>query len=232
MERPNIPIILLLLLLVPAVFISRDSGALEKDGWVLEKDKNHIQCFTRALPGSDFREYKAVTVIQSTLSGLVALVADMEKAPSWIDTCIEGRVLERLSDNQSITYSANTAPWPVSDRDAVVHNRVYQNKETHCVTISMVAKPEHIPERQGFVRIKFLEGFWQFTPDKNGAVSVHYQVHCEPGGQLPSWLVNAAVVDQPYKTLLNMQTYVLKTEYQEKRYSFIAERVNSSAESL
>jgi len=226
-ERPNIQIIFICLWLVPAVFISRDTRALENAGWVLEKDENHIACYTRVVPGSDFREYKAVTVVQSTLTGLVALVADMEKAPQWIDTCMEGQVLERMSDNESITYSANSAPWPVSDRDAVVHNTVHQDKETYQVTIRMSAKPEYIPERQGRVRIKFLKGFWQFTPDKDGAVSVHYQVHCEPGGVLPAWLVKAAVVDQPYNTLLNMQTYVLKKEYHEKRYAFIKEVFDS-----
>jgi hypothetical protein len=197
--------------------------AQEKTVWGLEKDVNRIQCYTRTVKGSNFKEFKAVTEIQSTLSGLVALVADMQNAPEWIDTCIEGRLLKQIAVNETMTYSVNEAPWPVSDRDTVVHNRVSQDSVTRRVTITMEGKPTFIPDTPDRLRIKHLIGFWQFTPKPNGIVSIHYQVHCEPGGHLPSWLVNAAVVDQPYKTLLNMRTYVLKKRYQHQRYPFIKE---------
>ena len=39
----------------------------------------------------------------------------------------------------------------------------------------------------------------------NGQVQVIYQVHNEPGGKIPSWLVNSIVITQPYNTLKNMK---------------------------
>ena len=91
------------------------------------------------------------------------------------------------------------------------------------VTITIEGKPKYIPEIPGIVRVKYLKGIWQFTPKKNNTVAILYQVHCEPGGNLPSWLVNSVVVDQPYETLCNLKTYVLKEKYQKKKYSFIKE---------
>jgi len=223
MERQNLLIILVCFLIIPVVFFNTIAFSQDNMTWKLEKDANNIKCYTRIVQGSDFKEYKAVTEIKSTLSGLVALIEDMENAPEWIDTCIEGSVLKRLSPKETITYSANGAPWPVDDRDAVVYNRISQEPVTKQVTIELKGKSDYIDEISDRVRIKKLTGFWQLTPKSNDRVEVHYQVHCEPGGNLPSWLVNSVVVDQPYKTLFNMKDYVQKKKYQDKNYGFIEE---------
>jgi ribosome-associated toxin RatA of RatAB toxin-antitoxin module len=223
MERPDLRLILSCLLAAGVVLSGSDAFSQENPSWRLKKEANGIRCYTRIVPESGFKEYKAVAKIESTLSGLVALVADMDNAPEWIDTCVEGRVLKRIASNETITYSVNDAPWPVKDRDAAVHTKIRQDAVTKQVTVSLVGISDYLPAAPQRIRVKKLKGFWQFTPKSNGWVEVHYQVHCEPGGHLPSWLVNSVVVEQPYKTLLGMKDAVGKKRYQEKRYTFIEE---------
>ena len=146
--------------------------------WELAKDADGIRVYTRTIPGSGFKEYKAQVTIRSSLSSLVALVDDIGACPKWIDTCAKGRLLKRINPRESYTYTINHAPWPVSDRDAVVHNIIRQDPGSRIVTIQIKGISDYVPEKPGLVRVKRRKGFWRFTPLEDGSVRVTYQVIC------------------------------------------------------
>lgn len=66
--------------------------------------------------------------------------------------------------------------------------------------------PEYLPEVDGYVRVSRIDGFWEFAPKEGGEVEVTYQVHTEPGGNVPSWLANKFVVEAPYNTLRQLRS--------------------------
>ena len=153
----------------------------------------------------------------------MALVVDIAAHPAWIHTCTEGRLLKTVSEKETFTYSVNGAPWPVSDRDAVVRNVIQQDPETLEVTITITAFPDYIPEKPYLMRVRKIDGYWSFNPLTNSQVQVIYQVHNEPGGKIPSWLVNSIVITQPYHTLKNMKKRVKVPKYRQAKYDFIKE---------
>ena len=110
----------------------------------------------------------------------------------------------------------------MTDRDLITHSRVIQNAKTLAVTILMHSKPSYIPRVKGLIRVPKSIGFWFFKPVKNGRVMVIYQLHSEPGGSIPSWLSNSAVVDMPYNTLRNLRREVVR--YRNARYPMIKEK--------
>ena len=191
--------------------------------WEMAKEDsdNEIRIYTRKVEGSGFSEYKAVMKIRATLSSLVALVDDISACPRWIHTCSEGWLLKRVRPGESYTYTINEAPWPVSDRDAVVLNSIRQEIPKGPVKIDILGVPDYLPEKKGLVRVKMIKGHWLFTPLGEGFTEVVYQVHNDPGGDLPSWLVNSVVVTQPYNTMINMRKLVEEKKYKEARFEFI-----------
>ena len=121
-------------------------------------------------------------------------------------------LLKEINENQLIAYTLNNAPWPISDRDAVVLNTISHNKPQGSVTIYIEGKPSYIPEKPGIVRVKKIEGFWKFRQSENEITQVIYEVHSEPGGNIPSWLINQIVVTQPFNTLRNMKKMLNRKE--------------------
>jgi len=188
-----------------------------------EDKKNNIKIYTRKVEGSNFKEYKAVMKIKATVPSLVALVDDISACSRWIHTCNEGRLLKRVSPKQSYTYTINEAPWPVSDRDAIVLNTISQESTKGPVRIDILGVPDYAPEKENLVRVNMIKGHWLFTPLGDGMTEVTYQVHNDPGGNLPSWLVNSVVVTQPYNTMINMKKLVKEKKYEEAKFDFIAE---------
>ncbi len=186
----------------------------EPQPWKLAQDKNGIQIYTRPIEGNDLIEFKGITLIETSITSLLALIRDVEATPQWVANCTTSKVLERINDHETVTLSFSDAPWPVMDREAVVHNVITIDPNTSVVTVRQTGKPDYIEAKEKVIRVQRLEGFWQFTPKQEGQVEVVYQLLSDPSGDLPAWLVNSSIISQPYETLRDMKKIVQQDKYQ------------------
>jgi len=70
------------------------------------------------------------------------------------------------------------------------------------------------PPVKGVVRMPFLRGHWILWPSADGRTTrVEYQVHANPGGALPNWLVNYVSRDLPFKTIEGLRAQVKRRHY-------------------
>ena len=194
--------------------------------WELEaqdEDKD-ISVFTRTVEGSPLKEFKGVTHIKADVSAFVALLRDADVATDWMHNVIDFKVMTRPSETENVVYTVNKTPWPVTNRDAYIRSVMTAN-ETGAVTSSIVAVPEFKEADDDYIRMPELKGSWVFTPQSEGMVEVVYQVHANPGGSLPDWLVNTIVVETPMNTLSNLQEIVVNEKYQGKTFAFIEEAI-------
>lgn len=184
--------------------------------WSLEKNdkQNQIQVYTRIQPDSPLKEFRGEMKVKSTLTALVALVEDVNAATSWIHNCGGLDIIERKADNNLIIYMITEAPWPVKNRDSIIESLLSQDPQSLTVRIDMTVRNDVFPEDDEFVRITNMQGSWTFEPVADGWVNVTYQVHADPGGGIPNWLINSLVVDAPYYTLKNMREKVREAKYQ------------------
>jgi hypothetical protein len=203
------------------------SGALADESkeaqWALAKDKQGIKVYTRKVEDIDFKEFKGVVTVETSLAGLVALLCDTEALPDWMANCTRVDLLEQISERETYTYTLSKAPWPVSNRDSILHNVISQDEDTGVVTITQTGKPDHIEPKKNVVRVQQIKSIWQFTPKPGAQVEVVYQALSDPSGALPAWLVNSAVVSQPYDTLLKLQKVIRQEKYQKATLAFIQE---------
>jgi ribosome-associated toxin RatA of RatAB toxin-antitoxin module len=191
--------------------------------WMLAKDRQGVKVYTRNVEGIDFKEFKGIITIKTSLPSLVALVRDVEATSDWVENCSRSKVLKRINTNETYTYSLSKTLWPVKARDAIVHNVISLDKDSLVVTIKQSSKPDYIKEKKNIIRVKRIEGFWQFTPQEDGNVEIVYQVLSDPGGAIPKWLVNSSLVSQPYATLRKMRKVVKRDKYQKAKMEFIME---------
>lgn len=203
-----------------SVFIFNTAQA--ENAWVLSKEAEGIQVFVRDTPGSKIKSFKGVVSVPGRLTALIALLEDTKVYPRFLFNCKSGSSLKEVSDFESYKYIVTNMPWPVKDRDAIVHSLMKQNKKTKQVEIKLMAVPKYKALKPGRVRISKMAGRWVFTPEKNG-VRVVYEMSVDPGGNLPKWIVNAMVVDMPFYTLKNLRSLVKQPVYQNTKRSYILE---------
>jgi ribosome-associated toxin RatA of RatAB toxin-antitoxin module len=72
---------------------------------------------------------------------------------------------------------------------------------------------DYLPLNDKNVRVPQLEGAWNIIPLSANQCRVVFRLHIEPGGEIPSWLANIAVIDTPYHTLTNLREMVKKEKY-------------------
>lgn len=181
----------------------------QNEGWSLAKEKNGVQVFTRFVEGYPVKEFKGVVQIKTDLNSVINTVRDADKHKDWMHNTSASRLVKKIKDDVILTYSVNDAPWPVSDRDNVI-KITFQRKSPNVVVGLMKAITGYVPEKSGKVRVKKLEGYWEFKDLGNGYIEVTQQVLADPGGAIPSWLANSSIIDAPYNTLLGLKKYLEK----------------------
>ena len=192
--------------------------------WELEaqdEDKG-IQVYTRTVGESPLKEFKGVTEIKADVNAFVALLKDDSVATKWMHNVIEFNVIDSPSDTENLVHTINHAPWPVTNRDAYIRSIMSADKNGVVIS-ALKAEPEYAEQNEDYIRMPALVGAWTFTPKEDGLVEVVYQVHANPGGSLPDWLVNSIVVETPMETLSNLQEIITDEKYQNQTFAFITE---------
>ena len=185
--------------------------------------ENDIRIFTRHVEGSDTLAFKAITHVTGRLTAGVALLQDAQRTKDWVFNCKIMEEIELISDTQGIYYMITNMPWPVKDRDSITETRVSQDQESLVVRLDMKARNDVFPSNDDFIRIKEMSGYWLFTPIEGNQIEVVYEAHADPGGGLPSWLVNSFLVDAPLNTLRGFRQLIGEEIYQKANRAFIRE---------
>jgi hypothetical protein len=107
-------------LLCAALFVA-PAGAQEAD-WQLGKEQGGIRVFTREQQGSNFAAVRAEMILEDVrLSSLVALIDDPSACALLEARCAESYTVERVSATEQFVYRHNDMPFPIKDRDVVMH---------------------------------------------------------------------------------------------------------------
>ena len=196
-----------LLLLAVFCFISTVVSA---QSWSLAKDKNAVKVYTRKIDGWGIKENKAVFSVKASLKKVVRILKDVPGRYNWLHNTVEIREIARTPDAVSF-YNLVDAPWPVSDRDNITTFSFVQLNPTQVrVNMKLLKTHTKAPVYDGIVRIQKMKGYWLLTDKGNGIVEVLQQCVAEPGGSIPDWLANSAVVDTPYQSMYKLKKYIEK----------------------
>ncbi|VVO35358.1 START domain-containing protein [Pseudomonas fluorescens] len=175
------------------------AATAQAEEWKTAKEADGIKISLSDVAGSEYKAYRGVTVMKTSMAKLRGLQEDVVGACAWIHECKSQKLLKHES-NQSWTYTQFNTPWPVTARDSVLHITTVEGADGS-LTRNLQGVPTYLPEEKGFVRVAQVQGFWKFVPKGVDQIEVTYQVHTDPGGSVPSWLANKFVVDAPFNTL-------------------------------
>lgn len=186
-------------LLFAILIASISFSCYSQSNWELVKEDHDIQIFVRPKEGSSIKEYKAVTNINTSLTNLVDKLTNGDALKNWNYKTSESKLLTKESDSTYIVYMYNDFPWPVKNRDHISKLEVLTlNENTIKIEITSVAN--RVPKKEGIIRVRKFTGFWLL--EKTGeTIRVTQQMHGEPGGYLPSFLINSTLIKAPFYTL-------------------------------
>ncbi len=185
---PRMPSILLLSIALFAA--SPDSGP----GWEQAARDEGITVYSRQKKGTNVNEMKAIGLVDAPPPDVFRAIRDYAHYDQNMPFTEDSKVLEVQEEGKVIYfYSCINAPL-VARRDYVIkildESDWQDGKGFLLVTWSAADK---LPEKEGRIRVKINDGFWRLEPRDNGTKTfATYYVYTDPGGSLPTWVVNRA----------------------------------------
>ncbi len=195
--------------------------AQSNEGWIFKNEKDGVKVYYRKT--SEVHEIKLITSIKSSLSGIIHLFNEVDDYSKWGYKLSEARLLKRVNNKEFYYYTKLDFPWPLNDRDLILHTQLEQDTSTRRVTSTSHSKPEYLPENEGVVRIKSTTTKWTLIPGAGGWVYVEYYINSNPGGNIPDWIVNMAIDMGPRETIKNMRKILQEPKYQSAKLAYIKE---------
>lgn len=205
------------------LFLLTFTVSLFADGWKFAKSTDGVTAYTRVVSTSNFKEYKVETEVNATLTQVVAVLMSVADMPQWVDRCAEAKMLKEMSATESITRTITSSPFPLKNREAISHGRLYQDQKTKVVTLVATGRPDYLPANSQFERVKETRGRWVLTPKPGGKVHIQMIGHTDPGGIIPAPIANQFVVMIPLNSVKNLRTQMRKEKYVKAKLSYIKE---------
>lgn len=187
---------------------------VDAPNWQQRLDSSRIKIYSRPRQGSDFEEFKAVAQINAPLNNIMAVMANPNSCVEWVHGCTVSYGFDELSFNQRHAYSVNDLPWPFRDRDYVLEINTSNDPETGLIEMRMYAVDGKKPASDDKVRVEAAETIYFFRAIDDETTEMVWLQHTEPAGSLPSWLVNALIIDIPLNSILALEETAKLPKYQ------------------
>jgi hypothetical protein len=188
-----------------------------KGPWETVRTDKGITVLRRTVMGTQLHEFQGTGIIEAPISHVMGVLQDTEHRREWMAESKEQRTVQQVNAKMVILYNRMGAPWPVKDRDSVMRAVTLFDTANKVVRVE-IASTTHpdAPPVDGAVRMPFMVAHWYLWPQEGGKwTKAEYQVHADPGGSLPDWLINMVSKKIPHDTISALQQQVKRRQYPE-----------------
>jgi len=161
--------------------------------------RGEVTSYVREVPGFAVKSFRGVVETSLPMSAVLAAFSDLEAFPNWVFQC--KRVMRQPDWPEPVYYAEFKAPWPVSNREAVLRNQPQQDPQTLAVTVHTTAIGGYVGASSGRVRIPLLDNRFLFEPLRDGGTRISFETLVKPGGSIPAWVSNWVATSAPKETL-------------------------------
>jgi hypothetical protein len=168
--------------------------------WKLSKEKDGIRVYQSAVAHSNYKSIKVECILEGTYDKLMAVLNNVNHQKDWVYNNKTAHIISRVNPYEFYYYTETSLPWPMSNRDAVVHLKMNKDSLNRFLKVEAVGVPDYIPEKGGKVRVTKSTISWYVTMPTTKTISIVYIFEVEPGGSLPAWVVNMFADKGPYET--------------------------------
>jgi len=168
--------------------------------WKLTKAKDGISVYQSAVKYSNYKSIKVECTLSGNYDKLIAVLNNVGGQKDWVYHNKEAYVLKQISLHEFYYYTEASLPWPMSNRDAIVHLKMDRDSLNRFLNITSIGVPDYISEKSGKVRVTSSTIKWNVTMPTTNTIKIIYIFEADPGGSLPAWVANMFADKGPYET--------------------------------
>jgi ribosome-associated toxin RatA of RatAB toxin-antitoxin module len=176
---------------------------VNENDWTKSLDKDDIVIYTRSVESSPFHEFLAETEMTGTIDKFREIITDFERYPEWLPDCKSAVIIENPDSNDFTYHMKIKVPFPFSNRDII--QQIVLSESGNTLLVEIISQPKKMKKNKDFVRMETADGRWIIDKITDEKISIKFQYLADPGGGVPTWLVNTFIVKNPHKTLQNLR---------------------------
>lgn len=182
--------------------------------WYLAKETPSRQTLTRSVEGSSVEAFQGRGVLAARLESVLAIFHDPEACRDWVHQCVVSRRHPGQEFRRAVVYGVNDFPWPADDRDYVLEAELdYEAGRQLAVIRYEVIESELEPANDDYIRIPMMSIRYQLRALSDRETEIIWVQHTDPGGLLPSWLLNMLLVDIPFESMERLEQLANQPRY-------------------
>jgi hypothetical protein len=174
--------------------------------------KDGITVFKRDVPGSDVLAFKGEGVLDAPIALIASVVFDFSRGTEWVEDLKESKVVRWESKSTFIEYDHVGTPFVMKDRDFVSRVTTSVDPAHHKITIEYKSVDDLDAPKTSFIRGEMIHATFVFASLGDGKTAVEADIHCDPKGSIPTWIVNFFQKDWPVDTFRNLRKQVKKPD--------------------
>jgi hypothetical protein len=178
--------------------------------WEPVGNKKGVELFRRHSPG-DVVELKGVGTIDAPLWKVAATLLDTERAPEWVDSLERSTVVRRIDLNTYVEYNHIGTPFFLKDRDFVSLVQIEVDPTAKTFALRYQPTEENIGDK-GHIRGEIKPAVFKLTALDANHTQLAGEIHCDPKGSIPKWLVNFFQSDWALVTVTALREQTAKPE--------------------
>lgn len=170
---------------------------------------DEVKVSRKTVEGSPLFAFRGITEADISLDVLIGTFTDPKERKYWVDRYHQHETFQKteLSETYWIRFKL---PPLVSDRDYVLQSNATIDKEKGVVEVKIksVTNDKYPPDC--CVRAEVKSTYYKFTALSSTRTKLEVEVHTDPKGLLPNYLVNLIQKKWPSKTLSRLIKHSLK----------------------
>jgi hypothetical protein len=194
------------------------AGAAPKDPpWEKFDEDDGIAVFRREVPGSPIIALRGEGVVNAPILRVLSVLVDTARAPEWIDSLAETKVVRKLNDDEFIQWDHIATPVILKDRDFVFNIKLALNPKDKQASLNYHSVFDSGAPKTDFVRGEFTYGTFTMTSIDGGKKTRFLcEVLADPKGSVAKWIVNLFQKDWPHKTIESLRKQVAKPDIKDQ----------------
>ena len=187
--------------------------------WQKSCNTDGLTIYWSKVEGSQVIAFKGEGIVDAPLEKVASIIIDYTRGTEWIDSLVASNAVRKISPTEFIEYDHVGIPFPfdtiMSDRDFVSHVTVVADPPSRRLTVSYLpAEDDQAPVLKKYTRGVMTCVFKMVPMSLAEETYVEAEVHCDPKGAVPKWLVNFFQEGWPQTTFENLRRQARKTNIQ------------------
>lgn len=196
------------------LFAEVDLDAYQK-GWVKDRIIQGYTLYTRDEKNSDIVGIRIEGVLKAEIASILANLRQVEGSEDWTPALLKKKTIKNISDLEAVTYSLNHMPWPLWNRELILHNQLHLDRERkllYVISKSVHDDFPHYPRKKETVMADLRYSNVGFRPVGADKTFVQLTAFVDPKGGIPSWMINFYQKKWPIKYLKKIERRASRTK--------------------